>query len=114
MTGYQGSPNRLYSDLASWFHLLSRPEDYSEEAEFAYRTMARAVEPSPRTVLELGAGGGNNAWHLKHHFRMTLTDVSEAMLDNSRRINPECDHVAGDMRHLRLAREFDAVFIHDA
>jgi trans-aconitate methyltransferase len=45
---------------------------------------------------------------------MTLTDLSPAMLEQSRKINPECEHVAGDMRSIRLGREFDAVFIHDA
>jgi SAM-dependent methyltransferase len=102
-----GAP-KLYSELADWYHLLTRPEDYAEEAEFA-RTHLRG-----RTVLELGAGGGNNASHLKSHFDMTLTDLSEAMLANSRRINSECEHIAGDMRTLRLGRQFDAVFIHDA
>ncbi len=32
----------------------------------------------------------------------------------SRALNPECEHVEGDMRTVRLAREFDAVFVHDA
>ena len=104
---------KLYVELASWFHLLSRPEDYSEEAEFAAKLLPDAAGPL-RTVLELGAGGGNNAFHLKHHFKMTLTDVSAAMLENSRRINPECEHIVGDMKSLRLNRQFDAVFIHDA
>ena len=36
------------------------------------------------------------------------------MLAHSRVINPECDHVLGDMRSVRLEREFDRVFIHDA
>jgi hypothetical protein len=36
------------------------------------------------------------------------------MLDESRRINPECEHIVGDMRTLRLGRVFDAVFVHDA
>jgi hypothetical protein len=36
------------------------------------------------------------------------------MLAVSRALNPECDHLEGDMRTLRLARVFDAVFIHDA
>jgi hypothetical protein len=36
------------------------------------------------------------------------------MLELSRSINPECEHVAGDMRSVRLDRTFDAVFIHDA
>jgi hypothetical protein len=36
------------------------------------------------------------------------------MLALSREQNPECDHVAGDMRSLRLGRVFDCVLIHDA
>ena len=37
------------------------------------------------------------------------------MLALSRSINPECEHIHGDMRMLRLeGREFDAVFVHDA
>src|SRR4051812_32516294 len=70
---------RLYSDLASWFHLLSRPEDYAEEAESARKILSENVIPIPRTVLELGAGGGNNALHLKHYFQMTLADASAEM-----------------------------------
>ena len=29
-------------------------------------------------------------------------------------LNPDCEHLDGDMRSVRLAREFDAVFVHDA
>jgi hypothetical protein len=36
------------------------------------------------------------------------------MLRESQGINPECEHLVGDMRSLRLDRRFDAVFIHDA
>jgi hypothetical protein len=36
------------------------------------------------------------------------------MLTLSRELNPECEHVLGDMRTLRLGRTFDAVFVHDA
>ena len=45
---------------------------------------------------------------------MTLTDTSPHMLAQSRELNPECEHVEGDMRTLRLGRTFDRVFIHDA
>jgi hypothetical protein len=45
---------------------------------------------------------------------MTLVDASEPMLAWSRRINPECEHLTGDMRTVRLDRQFDAVFLHDA
>jgi hypothetical protein len=36
------------------------------------------------------------------------------MLAVSAALNPECEHVAGDMRSVRLGRVFDCVFIHDA
>ena len=36
------------------------------------------------------------------------------MLAVSKKINPECQHFAGDMRTLRLGLQVDAVFIHDA
>lgn len=107
------SPN-LYTHLAEWFHLLTRPEDYAEEAEFYRRVILSAAPLPPRTLLELGSGGGNNASHMKAHFQLTLVDISPQMLSVSRSINPECEHLLGDMRTVRLNRVFDAVFIHDA
>src|SRR5689334_22584487 len=105
---------KLYSELASWYHLLTAPKDYAEEAEFARKTIIESSATPVKTVLELGAGGGNNASHMKAAFAMTLTDLSPSMLDESRRINPECEHITGDMRTLRIERQFDAVFVHDA
>lgn len=104
----------LYTQLASWFHLLSAPEDYAEEAEFYRKTIMAACETPPHTLLEIGSGGGNNASHLKAHFSMTLVDLAAGMLAISRQLNPECEHIQGDMRSLRLGRQFDVVFIHDA
>ena len=36
------------------------------------------------------------------------------MLAVSRTLNPTCEHFEGDMRTIRLGREFDRVFVHDA
>jgi len=105
---------KLYGELSSWFHLLSAPADYAEEAEFARSLLADSSATAPVTLLELGSGGGNNASHLKAHFRMTLVDLSEGMLDLSRKLNPECEHIRADMKTLRLRRLFDGVLIHDA
>lgn len=105
---------RIYGDLASWFHLLTSPDDYAEEAEFYRRAIVDASPTPPKTMLELGSGGGNNAAYLKASFAMTLTDISSQMLAVSRTLNPECEHIQGDMRSIRLGRQFDAVFIHDA
>ena len=105
--------NRFYTELARWWPLASPVEEYAgEAAEFA-RVLGEAV-PEATTVLELGSGGGHNAFYLKRSFQLTLVDLSEDMLAVSRALNPECEHVCGDMRTLALGRLFDLVFVHDA
>jgi SAM-dependent methyltransferase len=105
---------RLYGELASWFHLLTAPGNYEEEADLYRRLLIEHADGPVETVLELGSGGGNNASHLKEHFALTLVDRSPEMLELSRGLNPELEHVEGDMRSVRLGRTFDAVFVHDA
>ena len=106
---------KLYSELASWWPLLSPPEDYADEAAFFRQVLSEAGLPLSPSLLELGCGGGSNAFYLKRSFaQVTLTDTSPQMLAISRALNPECEHLEGDMRVVRLGRVFDAVFIHDA
>jgi SAM-dependent methyltransferase len=105
---------KLYAELARWWPLVSAPEEYAEEAEVFRKALLGTARRPLRDVLELGAGGGNNASHLKQHFSLTLVDLSEDMVEVSRALNPECEHVVGDMRDVRLGRRFDAVFVHDA
>jgi SAM-dependent methyltransferase len=104
---------QLYEGIAEWWPLISPPEEYAEEADFAARLLSDADAPV-REVLELGSGGGHNASYLRSRFTMTLVDASPGMLAVSRRLNPGCEHVQGDMRTIRLGRTFDAVFVHDA
>jgi trans-aconitate methyltransferase len=114
MSGHDPERPRLYHDLATWWPLMSSPADYAEEADFYQRTILDACARRCETLLELGSGGGNNASHMKSRFAMVLVDRAPGMLDVSRALNPECEHVEGDMRTVRLGREFDAVFVHDA
>ena len=105
----------LYEELASWWPLVSAPSDYAEAAAIYAGVLQQNCRPSPQTLLELGSGSGNNAAHLKHVFRsVTLVDISAGMLEVSRVTNPECEHHVGDMRSVRLGREFDCVFVQDA
>jgi SAM-dependent methyltransferase len=106
---------KLYQELASWWPLMSAPADYEEEAAFYLRTLLDACARPPRTLLELGSGGGNNASHMKERFeQVVLVDLAPGMLEVSRTLNPDCEHVQGDMRTVCLDRQFDCVFIHDA
>ena len=108
-------PLLIYDELAPWWPLLSAPADYEEEASYYADVLRERAERDPGTLLELGSGGGNNASFMKHRFRRaTLVDRSAGMLEVSRGLNPECEHVLGDMRSVRLGRRFDCVFVHDA
>jgi hypothetical protein len=104
----------MYDELADYWHLLSAVEDYEEEAEVFRRAITEHARGPTRSLIELGSGGGNNAYHLRHHFELTLVDLSARMLEQSRKINPTLPHLEGDMRDFRLYRRFDVVFIHDA
>ena len=106
---------KLYNELAEWWPLMSAPADYEEEATFYFNAMQEVANGRIDTVLELGAGGGNNASFMKRRVRqLVLVDLSDGMLAHSRKVNPECEHHVGDMRSVRLGRTFDAVFVHDA
>lgn len=47
-------------------------------------------------------------------FELTLTDRSPEMQEVSRAVNPEAEHLVGDLRTLDLGRQFDRVLRHDA
>ena len=105
---------RLYGDLAGWWPAISPPSEYAEEAALYVETIRSAATAPVHRVLKLGSGGGNNASHMKHAFAMTLVEPADGMRELSRALNPECEHLPGDMRTVRLGRLFDAVFVHDA
>jgi len=93
----------FYDYLADWWPVISPVSHYAGEcAEFL--GILKARRPQAQTLLELGSGG----------FDCTLTDLSPAMLEVSRRLNPGCRHIQGDMRTLDLDRRFDIVLAHDA
>ena len=103
---------KLYTELACWWQLVAPTKDYAKDAAF-FGKLFRAGNAT--TLLELGSGGGGNvAWLLKNDFTLTLTDISGAMLAESKKQNPELEHNQGDMRELRIGRTFDGVLIHDA
>jgi SAM-dependent methyltransferase len=104
----------LYGSLVPWYRLIDPPEDHRDEAHSYEAALDGAISPRAETLLELGSGAGHNAFHLKRRFRCTLSDISEPMLGLSRELNPECEHLTGDMRTLRLGMTFDAVLVHDA
>jgi SAM-dependent methyltransferase len=106
--------NRLYRDLAWLWPIMDPPEDYALEASFWRQALRERLGPGRHHVLELGVGGGHNLSHLTKDFKATAVDISEPMLANARKLNPDVEFFQGDMRSVRLGRKFKAVLIHDA
>lgn len=105
---------RFYDELAEWWPLFSPREHYGEEAVDLLERLGPPRTNIRPTLLELGSGGGSLASHLQPYFQLTLTDRSRGMLDVNRAVNPSAEHILGDMRSLRLSRQFDIVLVHDA
>jgi hypothetical protein len=106
---------RLHSELADWWPLVSPSTDYADEARIYSELLCCGRAPAPRLhALELGSGGGHCSLHMRDGLVFTLSDVSPEMLAPSRGLQPDREHALGDMRTMRLGREFDAVFVHDA
>jgi len=76
----------LYRVLADWYPLLTPVGDYAEETAFYRRLFKAHCQRPPRTLLDLGSGGGHNAFHLKATLDCTLVDLEPAMLALSRRL----------------------------
>ena len=106
--------NRLYNDLAWTWHIISKPEDYIEEGRLFTAMINKYRRIDTKSLLNIGCGGGNLDSALKSDFNITSVDLSAAMLENARKINPEIKYYTGDMRTVRLDKLFDAVVIHDA
>lgn len=105
---------RLYTDLASWWPLLSPVEAYCDDAVLVHTLLAQALQRVPASLLELGCGSGTLASHLPRDCEVVLSDLSDDMLALASRRNPGRQTHAADLRTLRLHRTFDAVLIHDA
>jgi len=105
---------RLYGDLAWLWPVISPPEEYVAEAEEITAVMRDAARRPVRRVFDLGCGGGPMDFGLKRHFEIVGVDLSEAMLELARGLNPEVTYLCGDLRDPPTDELFDAVYISDA
>jgi len=110
-----GSTPRLYDDLAWLWPLWGDASvEYPEWCRHVVELVERDGDAPAKTLLNLGCGGGKNAWNLKRTCAVTGVDISGAMLDLAAELNPECTFVLADMRTCDLGAAFDAVLIDDS
>lgn len=106
----------LFADYARYYDLLYRDKDYAAEAEYVAQ-LVRKFHPQTRTILELGSGTGIHANLLAEKgFTVHGIERSPEMLARSLsltdKITPENGQLTfspGDIRDIRLNKDFDAV-----
>ncbi len=110
----KNSASRLYGDLAWLWPIWEDVEEYSKESELIAKLIKQNAKIEVHSLLDIGCGGGKNAFHLKKYFALTGIDISEAMLSNAKNLSPQCEFYVGDMREFDLGSQFDSVFINDS
>lgn len=100
---------RLYEDLADVYDAIYSFKDYRAEARRVAALARRTKRTAGRTLLDVGCGTGAHIAHLQRSFDCVGIDASAEMLRVARRNAPGVRFVRGDMRTVRLEREFDVV-----
>ena len=108
-----GQTNRLYSELAWLWPLWGDPSEYAAYCENATRLIRKYAKRDARTLLNICCGGGKNIYNLKKQFNVTGLDLSPAMLNLARNLNPECRFIQADARNFLLSEKFDAILVDD-
>lgn len=103
-----------YNELAWTDDWLVNPAEYEDEVKVYVDLIKHIAAEPPRTLLHLGSGSGGYDQIFKRHFTVTGVDLSLGMLHKARAAHPEIEYIEGDMRTLRLNRQFDAVVIPDS
>ena len=106
--------NRLYAELAWLWPMWGDPSEYAPYCDHVTQLIKRYSKRDTHSLLNLGCGGGKNVFNLKKHFAVTGIDISPAMLELARQLNPECQFHRADMREFTLHERFDAILIDDA
>jgi ubiquinone/menaquinone biosynthesis C-methylase UbiE len=103
-----------YNDLAWTEDWVADPAEYEHEVMAYVELIKRTASEPPMTLLHLGSGAGGHDTIFKRHFTITGVDLSVGMLDKARHAHPDIEYIEGDMRTIRLDRQFDAVAIPDS
>jgi ubiquinone/menaquinone biosynthesis C-methylase UbiE len=103
-----------YNELAWTEDWLADPAEYEDEVMVYVDLIKRTAAEPPNTLLHLGSGAGGHDRIFKRHFTVTGVDLSLGMLNKACVAHPDIEYLEGDMRILRLNRQFDAVVIPDS
>lgn len=102
----------VFNEYARFYDLFYRDKDYAGEAAYV-GDLLRQHAPQAVELLNLGCGSGRHDRELlRQGYRISGVDCSTEMLTTARRESSGLeglDYHAGDIRSIRLDRQYDAV-----
>jgi len=99
----------MYTDLAEFYDATYSSKDYRKEAARVADFARRAGRSGGREWLDVACGTGRHLEYLSRQFHCTGVDASPQMLRVARRRLRGVRLLRGDMRSLRLGRQFDVI-----
>jgi SAM-dependent methyltransferase len=101
----------IFSEYARYYDLLYRDKDYAGEVEYVHG-LIQAHAPGAKSLLNLGCGSGRHDLMLAElGYDVCGVDLSAEMLSFARAAAgiKKIEYEQGDVRTIRLNRQFDAV-----
>lgn len=99
----------VFGAYSNYYNLLYRDKDYAAEVEYLHGLIQTHC-PTAHELLDLGCGTGRHDLLLaRMGYSVTGVDRSEEMLSAARSLPASLTFHHGDIRTIRLGRNFDAV-----
>jgi ubiquinone/menaquinone biosynthesis C-methylase UbiE len=99
----------LHNNLANYYDRIYSFKDYLDEAVRLQNLIIKYSESVGNSLLDVACGTGLHIKYLKDDFSCTGVDVSRAMLKIARKNVKGVTFKEGDMRTLRLGKQFDVI-----
>jgi len=104
-----GVRTALYHELAPYYDQIYHGKNYRAESTRLRSIVRQFGRSAGRDWLDVACGTGKHLEHLRKYYHCSGVDASPEMLRIARRRLPGVRFTIGDMRSLRLGREFDVV-----
>lgn len=99
----------IYAELAEYYDVMYSFKNYRKETARVVALARRYGRSGGHEWLDVACGTGHHLQFLPRQYRCTGIDLSAAMLRVARRRVPRARFVRGDMRRLRLSKEYDVI-----
>lgn len=99
----------FYSKLAKYYDLIYASKNYKHEAQRLHELIQRYKTSAGNNLLDVACGTGSHIKYLKVNYETMGFDISEEMLAIARKKTKDVPFVQGNMTHLDLGQQFDAL-----